>query len=108
MLTLVEKLQRKPERARKQIALFFAGSVTGIIVIFWLVSWAQYEPEAVASSEEQEQGPLETLTQGLGSFFSDTGDMIGGVAEEFSALKEEVAEVPAETPTEPENGEVSD
>ena len=109
MLTLVEKLQRKPERVRKQIALFFAGSVTGIIVIFWLVSWAQTEPslEAVAT-EEQEQGPFEALTHGLGSFFSDTGDMIVAAAQEFRAPQETVTEVTPEVTAEAESGEVSD
>lgn len=104
MLHLISKLQQKPERVRKHIALLFASSVTGVIVIFWLVSWAQYEPEEVMASENQGQGPFEALTQGLGSFFSDTGDMIGDATEEFSALKEEVVEaVPSA-----ESGEVSE
>ena len=97
MLQLISKLQRKPERVRKQIALFFASFVTGIIVIFWLVSWAQYEPEDAVVSENQDQGPIETLKQGLGSFLRDTGDMIGDATEEFSATQDgETTEVSAE------------
>ena len=106
MLSLIDKLQRKPERVRKHIALLFASSVTGIIIIFWLVSWAQYEPEEVVALEEQEQSPFELLTQGLGSLFSDTEDMIGATVEEFSAPSDgETTEVTAQVSADAENGE---
>ncbi len=75
MLSLISKLQRKPEHVRKKIAMVASAVVTGVIIIFWLVSFGSSlaEPTAKpASSEKKEVGPFHALIEGFGGIFTDT------------------------------------
>ncbi len=91
MLSLLHKLQRQPLRVRKQIALLFSASVTGIIVIFWIVgvSAGEFASLTATDTSTQETGPFKTLTEGLGVFWNDTTGALQGVAGAFSSLTKE-------------------
>jgi len=78
MLSLISKLQRKPEHVRKKIAMVASAVVTGVIIIFWLVSFGSSlaEPTAKpASSEKKEVGPFHALIEGFGGIFTDAAPM---------------------------------
>ncbi|MDO8619929.1 MAG: hypothetical protein Q7R64_01105 [bacterium] len=79
MLSLLSKLQQKPERARKQIAFLFSMAVTGIIVIFWIVSISvgDFASETVSDTKD-EPGPFDALTDGLSVFWNDTSETLQG------------------------------
>lgn len=88
MFTLISKLQRKPERVRKQIAMVVSAVLTGIIVLFWLVSFGS-SLEEVASKPaltKEDTGPFEALSEGFGDFFADTAETLQTAAGAFSGL----------------------
>ncbi|GEM_PF-1470545 len=91
MLSLLHKLQRQPLRVRKQIAFVFSASVTGIIVIFWIVgiSAGEFASQTIADTGVQETGPFKALTEGLSTFWNDTTGALNDVAGAFSSLTKE-------------------
>lgn len=91
MFNVLIKLQRQPLRVRKQIALIGAAVVTGIIVMFWLVSLSASESASVAEGKGDDVGPFQALTETVGAFISDTVQAFRGTAGVFSAFQGEHA-----------------
>lgn len=91
MLHLLHKLQRQPLQVRKQFALLFSASVTGIIVIFWIVgvSAGEFAALTATDTETKETGPFKALTEGLSTFWNDTTGALNDVAGAFSSLTKE-------------------
>ena len=83
MLGLISKLQRKPERARKRIALICSALITGIIVLFWAVNLSLVESDTVVSSQT-DVGPLDALTKEMTAFMHDAALVFQGGVETFS------------------------
>ena len=84
MLSLIHKLQRKPERERKKIALVISGVVTGGIVVLWLINLSFRDLPEIASDKSSR--PLESLSAGIGSMWDETQKAIQDVKDVFSAL----------------------
>ena len=85
MLFLIEKLQRKPERQKKQLAFFASVAITGIIVLLWLSSFSAVKTGPVPESE-QTTSPLSTLTEAFGSFWRDTTGVLHEATTFFSVF----------------------
>lgn len=98
MLQFITKLQRKPERVRKQIALVGSMAITGIIVLFWLLSLSVRETPTEVTVQSDD-GPFKALTEGIGVLVHDTGKMFQEVAGAFSVFskKTDTAETEAKT-----------
>ncbi|OHA21379.1 MAG: hypothetical protein A2849_00075 [Candidatus Taylorbacteria bacterium RIFCSPHIGHO2_01_FULL_51_15] len=90
MLSFISKLQRKPEPVRKKIALFASASVTFLIVLFWLVGISTRDTETVAYNEE-DIGPFQVLTEGIGSFIDDSAKAFGALKETFLIFSNQTA-----------------
>ena len=90
MLSLISKLQRKPEHARKRIALVFSAIITGIIVLFWAVNLSLVEPDTAVSSET-DVGPLNALTKEMSVFMHDVASVFQGGSEVFSGKGKDTA-----------------
>lgn len=76
MFRFIEQLQKKPEREKRTIALGLAGGITGVIVILWLMGISLYTP-ALQEVKEETSGPVSSLGESIGAFFSDTKRAIG-------------------------------
>lgn len=105
MFSLISKLQRKPERIRKKIAVAVSAVLTGIIVLFWLVSLGSSFEEAASkpAPTEEDDGPFKTLSEGLGDFFTDAAETLQTAAGAFSGLSgnmETIENTASNTPVE--------
>ncbi len=89
MLSLLYKLQRKPENARKKIALLFSISLTGVIVLLWVVNLSFTEGTPKAASGTEEAGPFKALTEGVDLFFTSTAETLQSAAGIFSGFSKE-------------------
>jgi hypothetical protein len=89
MLTFLSKLQRKPERVRRKIALFASTALTGIIILIWLTTFSGSAPEPSKSvSDQDEAGPFQALTENLSAFFLDASETMQATISIFSGFKE--------------------
>ena len=95
MLFLIHKLQKKPERVKKQVALIASCSITGIIVITWLVNLSL--KEVPISVSEEEARPFQALAEGMNVLWSDTKNALEEVAGVFGSMPEAVPDSPAST-----------
>ena len=88
MLSLISKLQRKPEHVRKKLAVAVSAVLTGIIVLFWLISLGGSLEEADSKPvlTKEDNGPLEALSEGFGELFADTAETLQTAAGAFSGL----------------------
>lgn len=103
MLNLLHKLQRQPLRTRKQIAFLFSAGVTGIIVLFWVVSLSVRGADSTTVSDtKNEPGPFDALTDGLSVFWNDTAETLQGAVGTLSGPEKKTPEttpVPVEEKT---------
>ena len=101
MLSIIHKLQRRPEHVRKKMAIVWSAAATGLIVAFWLVSivFSRGEPKTEIA-QDAESGPFHALTEAVGTFTADIGDAFDQAAGVFSGFSEklEEAKTDAETP----------
>lgn len=93
MLSLLSRLQRKPERARKKIAIAASVVITGIIVIIWLTTLSSSIGEPVSSvrTSDKDTGPFQALTEQLSTFFFDATEAIQTAVGAFSEAPVEPA-----------------
>ena len=91
MLSFIAILQRKPERVRKRIALVASTVLTGVIVIFWLISISVNEAVPIAVTEQKEDGPFQAFTDGVGMLFSDAAETLQGAVGVFGAFSNEAS-----------------
>lgn len=86
MLYFISKLQRKPERVRRKIALVTSVIVTGVIVVIWLTSFSVSTPETSSKTalSRDDVGPLETLNENLSAFFFDASETLQTAVSAFS------------------------
>ena len=86
MLSFIEQLQRKPERARKQIALVGSFAITGIIVILWLMSLSAQAPTPERDiAKENADRPLEILGDNVSALVADAKHAFEGITGMFSS-----------------------
>ncbi|KKW10562.1 MAG: hypothetical protein UY50_C0031G0020 [Parcubacteria group bacterium GW2011_GWA2_49_9] len=90
MLSLISNLQRKPEHTRKKIAFVSSVVLTGVIVLFWLVSLSVRESEPVVAAQDEDTGPFQAVTESVGTFFADVGTAFKDMKKAFSNVPEEV------------------
>lgn len=92
MFSLLAKLRRKPERVRRQITFLVAASLTGMIVLLWLVSvaWSVREPAGSPAlrSAEEESSPLKVFSDTVGAFMRDTEAVVRELKDGFSSFTE--------------------
>lgn len=105
MLSLISRLQRKPESVRRKIAFVVSAAVTGVIILFWLVSFGSSSSGIVSETVqvEKEPGPFAAFAENVGSFIADAAETIQAAAGVFSGIsgKVETVENPASnTPAE--------
>ncbi len=76
-MALFDQIRKKPESTRNRYALFLSGLVTGIIFIFWLLVWREFEMAQKPVSTNTEKSPLEALvnvvSDGIGQFKEELG-----------------------------------
>jgi hypothetical protein len=84
----IEKLQRKPEAARKRIAILTAAAITGIIFAVWLsVLMVRVDgAEETASTAEDGASPISILRDNVADFFV-------GAKSQFSELKSSIENI---------------
>jgi len=90
MLSVIEHLQHKPEHTRKKIAFVTSVVLTGVIVLFWLVSHSLQTEDASVSVQKEETSPFRAVTENVGMFFADVGTAFQGMKDAFSDIPEEV------------------
>jgi hypothetical protein len=96
MLSLIHKLQRKPERARRKMAFVGAAVVTGLIAVFWLLTVSLVEIPDAASEQARSVGPFRALSDGVGAMLAETRATVEDVTNLFS---EESPDAAATAPT---------
>lgn len=98
MLSLLSKLQRKPERVRQRIAIAASAVITGIIVVIWLTTLRSSIGEPVSSvrTSDKDTGPFQALTEQLSTFFLDASETIQTMTKTFSNPEGGSAEVKKE------------
>jgi hypothetical protein len=91
MLSLISKLQRKPERVRRKIAMVASAIITGIIVIIWLTSFSVSIDGTSSRNVKSEDGvgPFQALTENLSVFFLDASETIQTAISAFSGASKE-------------------
>lgn len=94
MFELIEKLRRKPEYLKKQIAFLTALFIAGIIFTIWLsVIYPDFKKkqEKLNYVSNLEPSPLGTLSETFRNGFSAIG-------EQFTSLKESVSSITTTKP----------
>lgn len=83
MFKIIEKLQRQPKDARRQVGFFVAGVVTLIIFLFWIAAIGSRLDTTLQQRPEEETPevltPFETMGESLGRIIENT-------KEDFSSL----------------------
>ncbi len=87
MFDYLEKLRKKPERVKKQIAFLISFAIVGVIFVVWLtVIYPDFRQNEEASAV------LASTTPSPISAFSDTfSSGISAISEEFSRIKESIS-----------------
>ncbi|MEK7170096.1 MAG: hypothetical protein AAB767_02310 [Patescibacteria group bacterium] len=96
MLSLIQHLQHKPEHTRKKIAFVASLVLTGVIVLFWLVSMSFRGGDTLAAPQKEETGPFQAVTENVSTFFADVASAFQGMKNTFSNIPEEV-KAPSDT-----------
>lgn len=80
MFDLVEKLQKKPESARRVIVLIAAGAITIVIFVVWLTTLGT-RSFSIASGvkDNAEVSPLSSVTSGFSRLFGGFGEQLDGL-----------------------------
>lgn len=86
MLQFITKLQRKPEGAKKRIALVASAAATGIVIFFWLANIVAREPSREVVHTEDDIGPFRALAEGVEALITDVTDTARSAASVFSSF----------------------
>ena len=87
MFQLIDKLRKKPDSTKKQIAFLVALFVAGIIFVIWLsVIYPDWRKEEIKESNIAKIEPSP-----LSSFGSNFANGLTSIKEQFSKLKESAA-----------------
>ncbi|MDO8594182.1 MAG: hypothetical protein Q7R93_01565 [bacterium] len=104
MLHFITKLQRKPERVRKQMALIVAASVTGVIALIWVVNVSLgggLAAEASVVKATSGTGPFQSFMSTIEEVFDDTKQVVSDIKTVFSGRETATAAVGFSTSTAP-------
>jgi len=77
MFNLIEKLQSKPEYARRQIAFVFSLAIVIIVFLIWVSTFGV----RTESKEESDVTPLSSLKESSLSAFNDIVGIFKGVSD---------------------------
>lgn len=98
MLSLIEKLQRKPEATRRKILYATVFACSALIFGIWVTTLPGRLAGVSGNGNEKEGiSPFVVLKEAMSDIFSDFSDSVGDIKEQTGAIRSSIVEVVNDT-----------